>query len=337
LKKTDLARHSARPFEELSPDIILNSVESVIGARSTGNYWALNSVENRVLEIPFEDNRSFVAKFYRPGRWAPQTILEEHAFLKLLTAQEIPVNAPVVSMDCPLKSWGHTLFQTQSKDYQFSVFPKLRGRIKDEFTDTDFEILGRLLARIHLQGAAFPSKSRRVMNPDNWGLDSLDFLEDTNQHPSPMLQRYFQVAEECVEKIQTLWDDVQPREITIHGDCHIGNLLWNESGPVFLDFDDLVRGPCIQDFWMLIGDHDDENRQKWEIAIEAYEEFREFPKHETRLIPALRALRMIHFSKWIAERWEDPSFPSLWANFGTDPWWQDEIQSLSLISERLFE
>jgi Ser/Thr protein kinase RdoA (MazF antagonist) len=333
--KSESHVHKARPFEALSPDLLLNSVEAVIGERAQGHYWALNSVENRVIEIPFENGNSFVAKFYRPGRWNPEAIREEHSFLKILEAQEIPVNAPVEAPNSSLKSWGGTLFQTAQEDYYFSVFPKLRGRIKDEFAGEDFKILGRLVARLHLQGESQVCQHRRLMTPGTWGFDSLDYLEDHFTNPSPMAQRYFQVAETCIDRIDVLWENIDPQTLTIHGDCHIGNLLWNEGAPTFLDFDDLVQGPAIQDLWMLLGDYDTE-KSNWDAVIECYEEFRDFPRHELRLIPALRALRMIHFSKWIAERWEDPSFPSLWPNFGTDPWWQEEIQALSLISERLW-
>ncbi len=336
MKKADLARHSQRPFDGLTPELILNSAEAAIGLRSLGTYWALNSVENRVLEIPFENNLSFVAKFYRPGRWEPETIREEHQFLALLEKQEIPVNAPFSSKQ-KLKNWGSTLFETADGQYLFSLFPKLRGRIKDEFSASDFEILGRLLGRMHLMGETFPSQKRRTLEPETWGYDSLDFLQDINPNPSPMAQRYFQVAGECVDQIQNLWGDVEPRMLSIHGDCHIGNLLWDEGAPVFLDFDDLVKGPVIQDLWMILGDYKDSNKENWDRTIAAYREFREFPEKEIRLIPALRALRMIHFSKWIAERWEDPSFPSLWPNFGSDPWWQEEIQALSEITDRLFD
>jgi Ser/Thr protein kinase RdoA (MazF antagonist) len=327
----------ARPFEELTPDLILESVEKALGVRTTGSYSALNSVENRVLEIPIEDSESVVAKFYRPGRWKTDSILEEHAFLKSLETLEIPVISPLAGAGTELKNFSKTLFQTSNGLFYFSISPKVRGRIKDEYSKTDLAVLGRLIGRLHLAGEKQKVKHRPPLNPQTRGEESLDDLNDNSWLESPMGERYLQVADEFVQSIEILWKNVNPRLLTLHGDCHIGNLLWNEGAPTFLDFDDLCTGPAIQDLWMIVGDPTKENRDDWDVITEAYEEFRPFPHEELRLVKALRGLRMIHFSKWIAERWDDPSFPSLWPNFGSDSWWSDEIQALASLADSVFD
>jgi len=46
-----------------------------------------------VYQVFLEDGRVIVTKFYRPGRWSNEQILEEHAFAAELEAKEIPVAA----------------------------------------------------------------------------------------------------------------------------------------------------------------------------------------------------------------------------------------------------
>ncbi len=328
---------AARPFEKLSPEIILDSVEAALGERSQGSYAALNSVENRVLELPMESGNSVVVKFYRPGRWPAAALLEEHTFLQKLESLEIPVVAPLKGSANTKLRVGDSLFKTADGEFYFVVFPKFRGRIKDEYSQEDLHVLGRLIARLHLAGARQKIKHRPALNPKTRGHASLDYLEKHRWLNSPMAQRYTQQCDELITQIETIWQNVSPEILCLHGDCHIGNLLWSEGAPAFLDFDDLTMGPAIQDLWMIVGDPSEENREDWETILASYEEFRPWPQAELRLVRPLRALRMIHFSRWIAERWSDPSFPSLWPLFGSDQWWSDEIQALAGISESLFD
>src|SRR2546429_7743719 len=80
-------------FFALTPDRVLDAVE-VGGLRSTGRCLPLRAFENRVYEVELEDERRLVVKFYRPGRWSRETILDEHRFLADLAAAEIPAAAP---------------------------------------------------------------------------------------------------------------------------------------------------------------------------------------------------------------------------------------------------
>src|SRR5262252_1412292 len=86
---------SQTPYAGLTPPLVLDALDSV-GLRGDGRLLQLNSYENRVFQVFLEDGRVVVAKFYRPGRWVDEQILEEHAFTAELAAEEIPVVPPLV-------------------------------------------------------------------------------------------------------------------------------------------------------------------------------------------------------------------------------------------------
>ncbi len=79
----------AHPFETLTPDLVLDAVES-IGFLSDARVLALNSYENRVYQVGIEDGEPLIAKFYRPQRWTNDAILEEHRFTFELADCEVP-------------------------------------------------------------------------------------------------------------------------------------------------------------------------------------------------------------------------------------------------------
>mgnify|MGYP003330335937 CR=1 FL=1 len=107
---------------------------------------------------------------------------------------------------------------------------------------------------------------------------------------------------------------------------HLGNLLWTAQGPTFLDFDDMVMGPAVQDIWMLVPSYDTYGQQDRHTLLEAYQTFRDFDHRELRLIEPLRSLRFLHYSAWIARRWDDPIFRKTFNYFGTVQYWQKELQ-----------
>ena len=125
-------------------------------------------------------------------------------------------------------------------------------------------------------------------------------------------------------------------QLRLHGDCHRGNVLWIEEshagsrppGPHFVDFDDSRMGPAVQDLWMLLeGDRAAQQGQMADI-LAGYEDFAEFQPRELYLIEALRTLRLLHYSAWLASRWRDPAFPAAFPWFGTARYWQDRILEL---------
>ena len=116
--------------------------------------------------------------------------------------------------------------------------------------------------------------------------------------------------------------------LRIHGDCHPGNVLWKEDKPHFVDFDDTMTGPAIQDLWMLLsGDRNQRQAQLLQV-VEGYNEFFDFRAEELELIESLRTLRLMHYSAWLAKRWSDPAFPQSFPWFNTDPYWANHILEL---------
>jgi Ser/Thr protein kinase RdoA (MazF antagonist) len=306
-------------FFELTPEPILTAAEQ-IGVRSTGRSYALNSLENRVYEIELEDDRKVVAKFYRPGRWTRDAILEEHEFLADLAAQEVPVVEP-------LKLKDNSTLGTTDGGIFFTVFPKVRGRAPEELKPDQLTQLGRFVGRLHNVGATKTSKNRLLLDPKNYGRPALQFLSENNWLPMELATRYKTVAEEIINLITPWFENIKTHRI--HGDCHLGNLLYDQQGNAFfLDFDDMVAGPAVQDFWLLVPGQDEKALQDREIFLKGYTEMRQFDRGTLRLIEPLRALRIIHYSAWIARRWKDPSFQRVFTEFNTHNYWENEIRDL---------
>jgi Ser/Thr protein kinase RdoA (MazF antagonist) len=100
------------------------------------------------------------------------------------------------------------------------------------------------------------------------------------------------------------------------------------SGPHFVDFDDARTAPAVQDLWMLLsGDRAAMTGQLGDL-LAGYEDFMEFDRRELHLLEALRTLRLIHYSAWIARRWGDPAFPAAFPWFNTQRYWQDRVLEL---------
>ncbi len=304
-------------FFNLTPDIIIKAVEES-GFEPTGHCMALNSYENRVYDLRLEDGSHVVSKFYRPGRWSRDQILEEHAFLLELRADEIPVCAPLHFPD------GTTLHETAGIYY--AVWPRTGGRVPDELSDTELQILGRLCARIHNNGAAVTATHRIELTGGTYGLQPLSFLEEHSFLPKSCADRYRRAVTEIVSIYESMRRDVPFHRI--HGDCHLGNLLHGSEGWFFLDFDDFLSGPAVQDVWMLVPARDREGLRQREIFLEAYRQFRDFDSSWLRLVEPLRALRYIRYAAWIAQRWDDPAFPAAFPHFGTGEYWEKETADL---------
>jgi len=316
---------------ELTPDRVLDAVETS-GIRCTGRCQSLNSFENRVYDVeiewdgdekpmPGENHR--IVKFYRPGRWTREQILDEHAFLADLAAAEIPAVAPLEFSD------GSTL-RTLESGIHYCLFSKIGGRAPDELDDEGLRRVGRLLARIHSVGRAREAKHRIRLSPGTYGIANLEYLLEKNLIPEEFRARYETAAREiCV--MTAPWF-AETRVQRVHGDCHLGNLLQRSArGPegsadwFFVDFDDMLMAPAVQDVWLLLpGRH----RQKLEVLLEGYEEIGEFDRTTLRLIEPLRALRFIHYTGWVARRWDDPAFPQAFPQFGTYRYWKDETEDL---------
>lgn len=310
---------SATPYADLSPDRILDAVDS-IGLPTDGHLLALNSYENRVYLVGIDEAEPVVAKFYRPGRWSDAAILEEHAFTQALADAEIPAVPPLAIL-------GRTLHAHCA--HRFSLSPRRGGRTPELEDSTVLEWLGRLLGRIHAIGAVTPFQHRPTLDIESFGTSPRDFLLAGDWIPSDLLPAYTSVVNHALEGVQECFaqaGDFTP--IRLHGDCHRGNLLWTDAGPHFVDFDDARMGPAVQDLWMLLsGDRLDQTRQLADV-LAGYEDFCDFDHRELHLIEALRTLRQIHYAAWLARRWEDPAFPAAFPWFNTQHYWQNHILAL---------
>jgi Ser/Thr protein kinase RdoA (MazF antagonist) len=311
-------------FFSLTPDRVLNAVEAG-GYRPTGHCTPLTCLENRVYDIRLEDDSHVVAKFYRPGRWTRDAILDEHKFLFDLRDAEIPVCAPNRFAD---RKTLHTV-----NGIHFAVWPRTGGRAPDEFSDDEVELLGRLLARIHNTGAAREARHRRRLTAETGAREPLAFLEAGGFLPPECVRRYRAAVLEIAKIYEQLSDGVPLHRI--HGDCHVGNLLRGDAGWFFLDFDDFVTGPAVHDVWMLLPGRDAYAARQRERLIDAYRQFRPFESSWLRLVEPLRAFRFVFYAAWIAKRWEDPAFPSAFPHFGTADYWERETQDLELQLERI--
>jgi len=304
-------------FYQLTPEVVLQAIDAS-GLNPTGHCLALNSYENRVYDLKLDNGSHVVSKFYRPGRWNEEQILEEHAFLLQLQDDEIPVCAPLHFND------GSTLRKTQGIYY--AIWPRTGGRAADELTDEKLQVMGRLLARIHNIGAAKKIEYRSALTGETYGLKPLAFLKENSFLPAQLVQRY----SDAVNEIVTIFDalSVGVPFHRIHGDCHFGNLLNGSEGLYVLDFDDFLNGPAVQDVWMLVPARDQEGLRQRNVFLDAYRTFREFDPAWLRLIEPLRSLRYIRYAGWIARRWEDPAFPPAFPHFGSESYWEEETNDL---------
>lgn len=304
-------------FYSLTPDRVIEAVEKS-GFSLTGHYMVLNSYENRVYDLKLEDDHHIIVKFYRPGRWSRAQIMEEHQFLYDLADNDITVCAPLTFSD------GTTIHE--SDGIYFAVWPRTGGRIPEELSDEDMISIGRLIARIHNNGASKESRYRLKLTGEAYGLNSLVFLSDNNFIPSNCIRRYSEAVNEIVRIYQSLIPGVPFHRI--HGDCHPGNLLRRNGSFFFLDFDDFLSGPAVQDLWMLVSSRDSGYMREIELFLQGYREFRTFEYSWLKLIEPLRGLRYINYAAWIARRWNDPAFPDIFPHFGTEEYWRNETSDL---------
>ncbi|MHB1238836.1 MAG: serine/threonine protein kinase [Gallionella sp.] len=308
-----------QPYTALGPDAVLDALES-INLRGDGRLLALNSYENRVYQVGMEEGPPLIAKFYRPARWPDAEILEEHAFVATLATREIPV-VPALEIS------GRTLHAYNG--FRFAVFTRHGGRAPELDDRNTLEWLGRFIGRIHAVGALQPYRHRPTLDIGSFGVEPSTYLLAHDFIPAELVEVYRGVIGLALDGIRRCYDRAGTlTNIRLHGDCHIGNVLWTDAGPHFVDFDDSRMGPAIQDLWMLLsGERADMVRQLTDL-LAGYEDFHEFEPRELHLVEALRTLRLIHYAAWIARRWDDPAFAVAFPWFNTQRYWQDRILEL---------
>jgi Ser/Thr protein kinase RdoA (MazF antagonist) len=307
------------PYADLSPDRLLDAVED-LGFVPDGRLLALNSYENRVYQIGIADGPPLIAKFYRPGRWSDEAILEEHAFTLELAEREIPAVPPLVVA-------GRTLHA--SAGHRFALTPRRGGRAPELGDPRVLEWIGRFIGRIHALGAARPFHHRPALDIASFGEEPRAYLLSAGWIPADLEEAYRTVSAHALEGVRDCFARAGGiRLLRLHGDCHAGNMLWTDEGPHFVDFDDSRTGPAVQDLWMLLsGDRAEMSAQLLHV-LAGYGDFGDFDPRELHLVEALRTLRLIHYSAWIARRWNDPAFPAAFTWFGTQRYWQDRVLEL---------
>ncbi|MBV1908302.1 MAG: serine/threonine protein kinase [Kangiellaceae bacterium] len=312
-----MTSNNTQSFFELTPDGVLDAIESV-GLEPQAALLALNSYENRVYQFRDYDEQKFVVKFYRPNRWSDKQILEEHRFSLQLAESEIPVIPPLVFN-------GETLLTY--KGFRFSLFNCKGGRTPELEDPKALEWIGRFIGRIHLIGESENFTTRPSVTVESYAEFGSRFLLENNFIPSHIIPAYQAISEQLIEICHERFEQLGPYPvIRLHGDCHPSNILWTDDGPHFVDFDDARMGPAIQDLWMLINDADD--KSLWNHLLAGYEDFAEFDDRQFKIVEPLRTIRMIHYSAWLAQRWEDPSFKHNFPWFNTVRYWEENLLSL---------
>ena len=314
-------------YAALDPDRVLDALSGV-GIRGDGRLQALGSYENRVYLVGVDDAPSVVAKFYRPGRWSDAEIAEEQAFVAELAEREIPVVAPLSLAGSTLHTFG---------GFRFAVYPRCGGRPPELERKETLEWMGRFLGRIHAVGTLKAFSHRPHLDARSFGIEPRDWLLAHDFIPQDLRAAWQAIAAQALEGVARCYERAgDVRLLRLHGDCHAGNVLWIEHGamndpmrgPHFVDFDDARMGPAVQDLWMLLsGDRADMSRQLG-FVLAGYDDFATFDRRELQLVEALRTLRLLHYSAWLAQRWDDPAFPAAFPWFNTQRYWQDRILEL---------
>ena len=289
-------------YSHLDPQQVLDALDAV-GLRGDGRLLQLNSYENRVfqvfLEDPHEGHSAVVAKFYRPGRWSDAQILEEHSFALELAAAEVPVVPPLVLQVAtpPVQLLGTPPTLACGFGHRYAVAARCAGR--------------------------------HHLNPHADGQRALKLLLAGGFVPPTELPAWLQACEQALAAVNHAFEAVQPLQtLRLHGDCHLGNVLWRDGAPHVVDLDDAMQGPAVQDLWMLVSGDYTTMAQQLNTLLEGYEQFCDFDDRERALIEPLRTLRMLRHSAWLAERWSDPTFPLNFPFFGSAAYWNQQTTQL---------
>jgi Ser/Thr protein kinase RdoA (MazF antagonist) len=291
---------------------------------------ALNSLENRVYDVEIAGLNDFgegfsssnlIIKFYRPGRWSKEQILEEHRFLETLLEFEVPVVAP-------LEIKGKTLHIHEATQLWFTIFPKVQGRLKDELMKDEIEQVGRLIGRIHNIGAMASFTHRLALTPETFIDANKRALEQVRPVDHLSFNHYLSLLDSLSKILHPLFKNVESQRL--HGDFHRGNIVWTNKGPIAVDFDDCLQGPVEQDLWLLFPGKDELNLEDRERFLSAYREMTRKTHLRMNLTEALRTMRMVNFNAWIAKRWEDHSFQRMFPQFTSANYWDQELIDLRM-------
>jgi len=306
-------------YDALTPDQVITAVES-LGYCCDARLLALNSYENRVYQVGLEDSQPLVAKFYRPDRWSRQQILEEHAFSLDLQSAEISVVAPLANDE------GQTLHQHQ--DFLFALFPRRGGHPPELDNDDNLLVLGRTLGRIHRLGSSAVFSHRPTTDPVDTMQQASAFLLE-QFIPPDLAEAYETLCKDLIDTVREVWSQTDSSDfIRVHGDCHVGNILWRDDTAHFVDLDDCRTAPAVQDLWMFLSGERQQRELQLSVLMEGYSDFCDFDPRQLNWIETLRTMRIVHYAAWLGRRWHDPAFPRAFSWFGDGRYWADHILEL---------
>ena len=319
---------SPAAFDLLGPAEIVRAAETALGLRLDGTVSAYPSYINRVYGLRREDGGELVAKFYRPGRWSPEALAEEHRFVRDCAEAELPVAAPLElagggslgELRLEVETGGETAIR-------FALYPKMGGRNFDAERDEDWLRLGALVGRCHAVGALGRAEHRPTCDPVLLTVPLAQGLLDQGL-VHPKLEDEF--ADLCSETLESIIPLFQPIAYgRIHGDCHRGNILDRPGeGLMLIDFDDMMTGPAVQDLWLLLPDRAGLCVRELELLIEGYEPFSRFDRRELALIESLRFMRMVYFLAWRSRQRGDAWFAREFPDWGGEAFWIRELEDL---------
>ncbi|MGA2544956.1 MAG: serine/threonine protein kinase [Rectinemataceae bacterium] len=314
-------------FDLLSPDLIVAAVEGSLGVGTDGMISVYPSYVNRVYGMRLDDETEIIAKFYRPGRWSRDCILDEHRFLRDCAEAELPVAVPQALAGG--ESLGELVLEDESGEslFFFALFPKMGGRNFDAEADEDWLRLGAVLGRLHAVGGIRDAPSRLRCDPVGLTRPLLQGLLDEDLVHPELAAEFERLCTDVIDMLAPRFEGLTFRRI--HGDCHRGNILDRPgSGLLIIDFDDMMTGPAVQDLWLLLPDHAAECRRELGLLVEGYEAFLPIDRRELELIEGLRFMRMVYFLAWRSRQRNDRWFRESFPDWGNKAFWTTELEDL---------
>ena len=174
-------------------------------------------------------------------------------------------------------------------------------------------------------GAVSPFQYRVTLSAQRMAVDSYQFLSE-HFVPADLQPAYVSLCEDLLIRIDECYQPTST--IRVHGDCHVGNILWRDNTAHFVDLDDCCGAPAVQDIWMFLsGDRHYQMSQLSEF-MGGYQEFFDFQPSQLRWIESLRTMRIMHYAAWLGRRWSDPAFPRSFPWFNDARYWADHILEL---------
>ena len=330
-----------RLFDLLTPQVAVQALEQSYSLTLDGTVSPYPSYINRVYGVRTDDGEELIAKFYRPGRWRWEALLEEHRFIEDCARGDVPVVAPIADSD------GDTLQElevettgnpgdnpgddpadtrTRCETFAFALFPKRGGRNFDAESDEQWFRLGALAGRCHLAGGTRTAPNRPVLAPSTAAGYVAELIEDGVVHPD-CREEFEELCGTTIETFVPMFDGVRYQRV--HGDCHRGNILERPGeGLLLIDFDDTMSAPPVQDIWLLLPDHAENCRRELTMLLEGYEQFLPFDHATTALIEPLRFMRIIYFLTWQARQRHDYWFQNAHPDWGSKAFWITEREDL---------